>query len=204
MSAVEPLHDLKGHIKNLWELIPQHLPQELKQCFKEELNLAMGNKDQYRGSDYRLSAILIYQRLRGKCPLEFEELLFTLVEITRLSYQKANLRSPRSILRLYNVTFLHSARCEQIFGPTPKLTKFYGVYYHATITHLPETSRVIAPSSLYTESEERIFGAVRAICLAASQRGVDSVRDVGIIRLLILIIIMNSFFITKIYIMMKK
>ena len=26
ISPVEPLHDIKGHIKNLWDLLPHHLP----------------------------------------------------------------------------------------------------------------------------------------------------------------------------------
>ncbi len=83
------------------------------------------------------------------------------------------------------MAFLHDFRCKQIFGKNPKLAKVYGEYFHGLISHLPTVSRVIAPSSLYTEQEERIFGGLRAIGLATSQRGVESVRDIGIVRYII-------------------
>lgn len=31
-----------------------------------------GNKDCYRGCDYRLSVAIVYIRLKGKCPKEIE------------------------------------------------------------------------------------------------------------------------------------
>ena len=92
---------------------------------------------------------------------------------------------PKLILRFYNDHFndlSHDYRCNQIFGFYPKLTKFYGEYQHATIGHLATVSRVIAPSSLHMESQERLFGTLRMIGLATSQRGPASVREVGIVR----------------------
>lgn len=176
------MHDIKGHIRNLWELLPNHLTQDLKSIFNDEINIALGDKDQYRGSDYRYSAIIVYQRLKGKCSREIDDLLYTLVEITRLSYQNSLSRTSKSVLRLYNVTFIHATRCVQIFGETPKIAKIYGIYYHSLTVHLPEVNRIIAPSSLHTESEERIFGSIRGIARSTSQRGAASVRDVGIVR----------------------
>ena len=174
---MEPLHDLKGHIRNVWDLLPNHLPPNVKAEFEAELKLALGPKDQYRGSDYRLSAILVYLHLKNKCPSEFQDLLLSLVEICRFSYQRAEQRTPKSILRLYNMTFLHACRCLQIFGENPKLKKIYGIYYHAIVKHLAEVNRLIAPSSLYTESEERIFGTMRGIGRTTSLRSADFVRD---------------------------
>lgn len=73
--------------------------------------------------------------------------------------------------------------CNQIFGKRPhKLSKFYGTYYHALTTHLPEVNRMIAPSSLHTESEERIFSSIRGIVRSTSSRTMESIRDVGIVR----------------------
>uniref|UniRef100_A0A7M5XAN4 Uncharacterized protein n=1 Tax=Clytia hemisphaerica TaxID=252671 RepID=A0A7M5XAN4_9CNID len=60
----------------------------------------------------------------------------------------------------YSVTFLHFRRCMDIFGEKPK----------------------IALSSLYTESEERIFNALRGIGKDTSNRHRESVRDIGIVR----------------------
>ena len=44
VSPVEPLHDLKGHIKNVWELLPNHMTPEIKKIFVDEVHLALGNK----------------------------------------------------------------------------------------------------------------------------------------------------------------
>lgn len=35
-----------------------------------------GDKDTYRGSDYRLSAIVLFTKMKGKCPTEFEVFYF--------------------------------------------------------------------------------------------------------------------------------
>ena len=112
----------------------------------------------------------------------FKELLITLAEICKLAYMKSQARCPRSILRLYNLTFKHAVLCKQVFGNAEKLKKIYGIYLHALTVHLPEINRIIAPSSLYCESEERIFSNLRGIGKAASSRAVTSIRDVGIIR----------------------
>ena len=61
------------------------------------------------------------------------------------------------------MTFLHALRCIQVFGEKPKFAKIYGSYFHSIVKHLPEHARIISPSSLYTESEERIFNALRGI-----------------------------------------
>ena len=91
-------------------------------------------------------------------------------------------RAKNTILRCYNVTFKHALLCNEIFGPKPKLEKFYGIYYHSLTTRLPEVNRIIAPSSLFTESEERIFSSLRGIGKSTSSRTPDSIRDVGIVR----------------------
>lgn len=42
VSLVEPLHDIKGHIKNVWELLPSHLTPDLKNFFQDELEVILG------------------------------------------------------------------------------------------------------------------------------------------------------------------
>ncbi|XP_066924658.1 uncharacterized protein [Clytia hemisphaerica] len=54
ISPSEPLHDLKGHIRNLWDLLPDHLPTNLKEEFEKEVAIILGRKDKYRGTDFRL------------------------------------------------------------------------------------------------------------------------------------------------------
>ncbi|XP_066930982.1 uncharacterized protein [Clytia hemisphaerica] len=116
------------------------------------------------------------------CPPEIKEFLYTLTELCRLAYLPALKRNPRIVLRAYNITYRHAMSCNQIFGKNPKLTKFYGTYYHALTTHLAEVYKLISPSSLYTESEERIFAIIRAIVKATSSRTKESIRDIGLIR----------------------
>ena len=111
-----------------------------------------------------------------------QEFLYTLTELCRLAYLPAQKRTPRIVLRAYNITYRHIILCNQLFGKKPKITKFYGTYFHALTVHLAEVFRIIAPSSLYTESEERIFAIIRAIVKATSNRSKESARDVGLIR----------------------
>ena len=109
VSPSEPLHDLKGHIKNVWDLLLHHLPIEIKPAFETELVCALGACDKYRGCDYRLSVICVYERLKSKLPAEIKELVYTLMEISRLSYENALKLSPKSIPRLYNICLLYTS-----------------------------------------------------------------------------------------------
>ena len=182
VSQVEPLHDLKGHIKNHGNYFLNMFLKQLKKFSKTKLKLHLAPLRTHRGCDYRLSVILVCQRLKDQVSKEVDELLYTLKEIARLAYLNSEERTPKSVLRLYNMTYLHALRCVQLFGLNPKLRKIYGTYYHAIVTHLPEHSRIIAPSSLHTESEERIFNSLRGIGRDTTDRLQTSVRDVGIVR----------------------
>ena len=93
------------------------------------------NKDCYQGRDYCLSVILFSQHLVGTLLKDIEELLFTLMEIGRLAYLKAQERCPKTILRLYNVCYINFLRCICVFGKKPKIAKTYGVYFHSLVVH---------------------------------------------------------------------
>lgn len=158
VSPVEPLHDTKGHIKNIWDVLLECLNEQQKKTCYDTLHGCYGNKDKVRGCDYRLSAILVHNNMRNICTEEIAELLYTLTEINRLAYMKAESRTPRFILRLHNITLKHALLCFELLGKIPKAistSKLYGIYFHALITHLPTVSRIISPSSLYTEKEEK-------------------------------------------------
>ena len=85
------------------------------------------------------------------------------------------------------MTFLHALICIPVFEEKPKFAKIYGTYFHSIVKHLPEHARIISTSSLYTESEERIFNALREIGRDATNRLQSSVRDIGIVRYVSLI-----------------
>ena len=42
VSPIEPLHDIKGHIKNVYDLIPYHLEGKAAELFKTEMKIALG------------------------------------------------------------------------------------------------------------------------------------------------------------------
>ena len=186
VSPIEPLHDTKGHIKNIWDVMPEILTADEKKLFLEILEGCYGNKDKVRGCDYRLSTILVYNNMKNKCRKKVEELLLTLMETVKLTYMPSKHRTPKYILRLHNVTFKHALLCMDVLGKKPKKItseKLYGIYFHAITSHLPQVARIISPSSLHTENEERLFSAINQISLSTSSRKSDSIRDNSIIRL---------------------
>ena len=77
----EPLHDLKGHLANLFTELPfviddQSLATECKQMI--DIHLSKAN---ITGADYRLAAIHLLALLRGKAASNVTMLLLTIVEI---------------------------------------------------------------------------------------------------------------------------
>ena len=135
---------------------------------------------------FRLSLITVYSILHKDFTDDVKELLETLIEICELAYAGADKRSPKSILRLFNVAFKHAYLLTNMFKESPsKITKekLFGVYFHSLTCHLPEISRIIAPSSLHCENEERMFSDITAISRSTSSRTSDSIRDNAILRL---------------------
>lgn len=117
---------------------------------------------------------------------DIRELLSTLIEISELAYANASKRSPKSILRLFNVTFKHALILTQLFKNEPKKIskqKLFGIYFHSLTCHLPEVARIIAPSSLHSENEERMFSDITAISRTTSSRTDENIRDNAILRL---------------------
>lgn len=184
VSPIEPLHDTKGHIRNLWEALPEILPPDAKTKFGEILDTCYGSKTKVRGCDYRLSTILVHQNLKAHVTEDIQELLSTLVEVCEWSYKGAEERTTKSILRLFNVTLKHAMICCTIFKKTKMSTrKLFGIYFHSITTHLPEVARIIAPSSLHTENEERLFSDLNSISMSTSSRSKESIRDNAFLRI---------------------
>ena len=59
----EPLHDLKGHLKNLFEILPEILDKEISLEVSEVLELDL-SKEKKTGADYRLAAMHVLALLR--------------------------------------------------------------------------------------------------------------------------------------------
>ena len=61
VCPIEPLHDCKGHVKNVWDVLPEILNAKEKIKFHTVIESSIGQKDKVRGSDYRLSTIQVFE-----------------------------------------------------------------------------------------------------------------------------------------------
>jgi hypothetical protein len=140
VSPTEPLHDLKGHFSNIIEesllIATGVVSDEIKKIKKAVLT-----KEAVRCSDLRKAVILIYLKLKDLKPGDaLTDLFRTAVDIANFCYAHDTIRSPRSILCLYNRAFLHAHQCSTLF-PNPKSTtrrKMFGRYYHSLTVHCLE------------------------------------------------------------------
>ena len=140
---VEPLHALTGHIRNLYEEIPEHLDTKNgdKKYFEMIKKASFCGKEVKNGSDYRESLINIVLHLQQERPnFPFYELLSTLCEIQEILYQNESDRTIQTILRLHNVTFKHflimHRQLDQPSSLTPR--KLSGQYFHSLTIHAPQ------------------------------------------------------------------
>ena len=182
--SVEILHDLKEHIKNLWTELPHILFPKEKKIFEDTYNRALGNKATKRGCDYRFSLVEMYCKMKGRCQIQVERLLETLVEISEMCYALANKRHMKYVLRIHNITYLHSAICVDLF-PKPKVLtheKLFGQYFHAIAEHLARQSRQVSSKQTYAEQDERYFSGLKGISSTTSSREANHIIENGILR----------------------
>ena len=111
-------------------------------------------------------------------------LIDTVVEICQLMYSREEVRSPRAILRLHNLTLLHAAHCIEVLGTPQKITKrkMFGRYFHAMMTHAASMYRLVALRSLNTEMQERLFNLCNDITKTTSNRQSSNLINNIIIR----------------------
>ena len=124
----EPLHDMKGHLQNLVDEVPHILNRELADDCKKLINTDL-KKEKKTGADYRLVAIHLLCLLRKKnAPVKIIQLLAGIVSISELLYANDLQRTPKMILRLYNLTWLHFELCTELFTITRVVThhKLFG------------------------------------------------------------------------------
>ena len=78
----EPLHDLKGHIQNIFDELPKVLHKTLPVEVKALLDTDLG-KDMKTGGDYRLASIHLLTLLQRRTPQsKVLHLIRTLAEIS--------------------------------------------------------------------------------------------------------------------------
>ena len=126
----EPLHDIKGHAQN----IIQELPALLDHSTRTKLNAVVTvdlHKEKKTGADYRLLIIHILALLRkNNSPEKVCQLLETLVAISHLIYIDDSKRTPKTILKLYNTTWLHFELVRELIPEPRHITKrkLFGIY----------------------------------------------------------------------------
>ena len=181
----EPLHDLKGHLANLFRELPfviddQSLATECKQMI--DIHLSKAN---ITGADYRLAAIHLLALLRGKAASNVTMLLLTIVEISKILYADDVERTPRSILRLHNLTWFHQELCRDTFKCLHKVSRqiFFGLYLHTLTCHASKQYELVCLKSCNAEHEERLFGQVKRIAENTSNRKPENILPNILLRL---------------------
>ena len=181
----EPLHDLKGHIQNIFDELPKLLNKTLSVEVKAVLDTDLG-KDMKTGGDYRLASIHLLALLQKRTPQhEILHLIQTLVEISEIFYADDSKRSPRSVLRLYNLTWVHFQLCCKLFQRTNNVShqKMFGIYMHALTMHAPPQYEIVCMKSTNSEHEERLFGQAKNMVHMATNRKPTTVIPNVLLRL---------------------
>ena len=168
----EPLHDISHHIENVLSELPEHLPKKEASELNALIEFCLRGKETKRAFDYRCALILISNQIRHKINAQAQLLLDTLVEIQEIAYNSDAQRTPRSVLRLHNLTWYHAMLCQRVIGnfKLKKLTvrKFYGTYFHNITSYAPIQNRLISGRSANTEEQERVFNAITNITRTTS------------------------------------
>ena len=177
----EVLHDFLGVMENILEELPLHVPA------LEDIFLTLkGGRDRLRAIDARFLAVSFAQyAVTEKLPDPVRQLAQMMVEISEISYGFSLSRSPRTILRLYNVTFSLGLILLDLVGPSPKKVsagRFFGIHFHGLTAHLADLYRIISIRSLVPEQEEANFHKLKQIVQRTSSRHPQHVLDNCMIR----------------------
>ena len=137
-----------------------------------------GGKETKRTVDYRCALIMVSNQVRGFVDTTVQLLLDTLAEIQEIAYSSDAQRTPRSVLRLHNLTWYHGMLCRSVIRFSLKqmtTRKFYGNYFHNITSHAPIQNRLISGRSAYTEEQERVFTTINHITRMTSSYHPDHV-----------------------------
>lgn len=145
----EPLHDLKGHLHNLFDEIMPLLqnPSVISEC--QKVLETTVKKEKAKGSDYRLAAVLLLCLLKHKEQGNIVKLMQTIVEIGEIMYSSDAKRTCKQVLRLFNLTWLHAELCvDTVFQPTSMThRKTFGIYYHTITCHAAQQYQLVCLKS---------------------------------------------------------
>ena len=161
----EPLHDLKGHLFNLFTELPYILKGDVQESCQKIIKS--------KCADLRLTAVHLYQLFLQHYKYDHQLLLIqTAVQISEILYLPAHRQSPKRVLQLYNCTWFHHTLCSLMFPTLKCLTreKMFGTYLHHRSSHAPTEYEIVALSSVNTEAEECLFDQAKQMATQASNR----------------------------------
>ena len=174
----EPLHDLKGHLLNLFSELPYILPQPVKDQCQTRINQCT-SKEKTTGADLRCCLIEVYLLLCKSNTVSNVNtllLLASLVRVSEILYSSYARRSQRQVLALYNNVWLHHELCRELLNPLHiSRTKMFGNYLHALTSHAPQQYEILCLKSINTENHERFFGQARRSATLTSNRTPENV-----------------------------
>lgn len=188
VMACEPLHDLKGHLKNLLEELQHILPLgEVSTKIRALLESSLC-KDKLTGADIRrtvIQALLLLNDYSTCISEDVALLLKTAVKIGAILYSCADNRTPRALLQLYNHCWLHHELCVKFFHFPQKMTrtKMFSHYLHALTAHAPTQYEIVCLRSINTENQERLFGQARQIARKRTNHQPQNIIPQVLIRL---------------------
>ena len=101
----------------------------------------------------------------------------TIVRVAEILYSGDSKRTPKTVLQLYNLTWLHHELCHH-FLSNPKLqsrTHLFGIYLHDLVVDAPSIYSLVCMRSTNAESQERLFSQAKHIGLKATSRKPENV-----------------------------
>jgi hypothetical protein len=184
----EPLHDLKGHLINLLPELPYIIQEPVKTLCENLLANILFSKRQngYSGGDLRVALIETYKLLHFQnIPSNVKDLLSTAVQISSILYSPDEKRSPKSVLQLYNCTWLHQKLCKVLLSSPHEVSyqKLFGSYLHALVVHAPQQYEIVCLRSVNTESQERMFQQAKKVAMNTTNRKPENVIPSIMLRL---------------------
>lgn len=181
----DPLHDLKGHLGNLFKELPYILPENLQKTCEDIIKA--NTHEKMTEADYRMVLIETYlYLLETNISTDILLLVETILCLSQILYLPEKERTPRRILQMYICSWLHHELCSkhfQRFHGDLSRNKFFGLYLHALVVHAPAQLEIISLRSVNTENQERIFSQLCKTAMATSNRQPQNVVSSTILRL---------------------
>ena len=175
----ELLHDIKGHLLNLFHELPSVLPTSIRAECQGRINICL-QKPKKSAGDLRATLVQLFMMIHthaSQVNWKVHLLLQSITIVCKILYANDCERCPKLLLQLYNNTWIHHQLCFDLFQSTTVVSRgtFFGLYLHALCKHAPEQYELVCLKSVNTENQERMFGQSRLIAEHTTNRHPDNI-----------------------------